>query len=139
MINTLYLIAFGLLFLTSTFLTFAWGSLALRRGQRLRNFKNMYYDRYMVIAVALSINSAGTSWLFLARLLAVLIDGVDAAFAPGFMGYMVFTGMSIMLFGKFGFMWAIELDRKDRWWILFLLVCLAWTVFAACFEVGLQI
>ena len=134
MVGAVYLSCFGLLSIISVFLVGAWFRVAYRRGKVLRSFTSMYRDRYMVLASALCINAVGTCILFGARLLSALLGQTSSSTIPGFLGGTIAFAMSIVLFAKFGFMWAIELNRADKWWRLLLALSIIWVLFCFWYE-----
>lgn len=134
MIGAIYLTCFGLLFLTAMFLTFCWGKLAWRRSQELEGFQSLRHDRYMVLATALCIMSVGTGIMFGSRLVTTFLEGIPTVLVPGWPGISIVTGMAITLVAKFGFMWAIEMDKHDKWWVVFVFATAVWTLFAFWYE-----
>ena len=134
MIGAIYLSLYGLLTLTSIFLVFAWTRLAWRRSRIFRTLKSLYRDRYMILSVGLALNALGTAVLFGTRLLTTLVGGVQASFFTETWAIMIAFGMGMILTAKYGFMWAIEIDRQDKWWRLLLALSCMWVLYAFWFE-----
>lgn len=143
-LNAIYLSFFGLLFFTSTFLCVVWGRVAVRRSMKFKPFypvvpflKRLYHDRYMVLSTALAINALGTSFLFCSRLISSFLYGMAASLVPGTLGYMIAFGMGVILTAKYGFMWAVELDKGNVWWRVFVVMSVIWVLFVLCYELWL--
>lgn len=134
MIGAIYLSLYGLLTLTSIFLVFAWTRMSWRRGRVIKGVRRKYRDRYMILATGLAINSGGTALLFGTRLLTTLVGGAQANLFTETWALMIAFGMSTILIAKYGFMWAIEIDRRDRWWNLLLALSVMWVLYAFWFE-----
>lgn len=135
MTEGLFVAAYGLLVILSIFLAFFWGRLALRRQREIRRNpwrpSTLWCDRYMVIAAALGINAVGMILLFGARLIDSLGRGLTVAFPfNGWLMVGALLGLYTMILSKFGFAWAIHLDKKNKGWIVLLVVCTSWVVAA---------
>lgn len=137
MLLTLFLTCFGLLFLTGMLLTYNWGRLAWRRAKALK-WTGLHSDRYMVLATALAIESIGTSAVFGARAFTIFFQSAPATVVSGLAGLAILGGMSAMLSAKFGFMWAIELNRKNKHWIIFVTVTVLWSLFALIWALNIS-
>lgn len=130
MIAAIYLACFGLVFLGGTFLSIAWGKLSWRRWHELVSIRDLYHDRYMVLSAALTLQSLGITLIFGARLVAAMLYHPSVVIVPGVGGYVAICGLALVVSALYGFMWSIEMNRRDRWWVVFAAISLGWIIFA---------
>lgn len=129
MLYAIYLTCFGLISGLSLFLGVAWARLAIKRAIRFRSCRVRRKDRYLVLATALSFQSIGMVLIFATRIYTEL-RGVHAAVFSRIDGALLAIGMTMVSISMYGYLWALEVDRKDWGWQSGLFFGVAWTLFS---------
>lgn len=123
----LFLILYGLLFISGSFMCFAWGRLALVRLMHLP-WRRWRHDRYLLVSFGLALNSLMTAGLFGTRAAESFVNGVWVV--DGLLGVAILFFLAGFEVSKVVLMWAIGLNPAARSWRAFAAFSVIWTAFA---------
>ncbi len=131
MIETAFIILYGLSFLGGLFLTYVWGRLAyrgLRRVKERPSERETKLDQFSLIAIGLTLGAIANVAIFGTWTVVSLVSGIDPAISnmPGFMG--ILFGLLVLAVSKYVLMWAHDPTHQANSWRWFALISAAWVI-----------
>lgn len=130
--EALYLLTYGLMLIAGVFLVFAWGAVAVRAYRA--HVGRWWRDRFFIVALGLTLNSAGMIALFGTRTLESFTRSVWAV--PGTVGLIILMSLLVTVFSKTVLVWAVALKHQSVVWRSFMLMSLSWSLFAIWWVLG---
>jgi hypothetical protein len=132
-IETAFIVLYGLAFIGGSFLSIVWGRVAWR-ARCLTWPKSA--DQFCLIATGLCIGSVANVTIFGTRTASGLIYGVDPAITHQPLAAVIIVGLCMMAVSKALLMWAHDPQHKARSWRWFAALSAAWVLLSPVWLLG---